>query len=164
MEEVVQAAIAKAMENEPEGPDRDYWISDTAIKDLKAKYGLKRFKPKPVTVTLVRECCGKRFTHMLTARESAICLKDPECAGPECRRRLAIMPFGKFKGQTLSWVHEQSPSYLAWFHDTVDGYEDIKTLIRGLDGIDCAPGGVQAKAATADDPATTAAGTEAAYS
>ena len=75
------------MEHEPEGPDRDYWTTETSVKDIKAKYGLKRFKPKPVTVMLVRECCGKRFVHVLTARESAICLKDPACADPECRRR-----------------------------------------------------------------------------
>ena len=31
------------------------------------------------------------------------------------------MPFGKFEGQTLPWVYEQEPSYLAWFHETVDG-------------------------------------------
>ena len=136
MEEEVRAAIVKAMEKEPEGPGRDYWLTETSLKDIKAKHGLKRFKAKPVTVTLVRECCGKRFTHVLTARESAICLKDPECADPECRRRLAVIPFGKFKGQTLSWVHEQEPSYLAWFHECVDDYEDIKTLIRGLDGIE----------------------------
>lgn len=73
--------------------------------------------------------------HALTARESAICLKDPECADPECRRRLAVMPFGKFKGQTLSWVYEQEPSYLAWFHECVDGCKEVKEAIRGSKGI-----------------------------
>ena len=67
MEEEVRVAIAKAMENEPEGPDRDYWTTETLLKEIKAKYALKRFKPKPVTVTLVRECCGTRFVHVLTA-------------------------------------------------------------------------------------------------
>ena len=89
-----------------------------------------------MTVTLVRECCGRQFVHVLTARESAICLKDPECADPECRRRLATLPFGKFKGQTLPWVYEQQPSYLAWFHETVDGCEEVKEAIRALDGIE----------------------------
>ena len=135
IEEAVKAAIAKAIENEPDGPDRDYWATETSLKDIKATYGLKRFKPKPVTVTLVRECCGRQFVHVLTARESAICLKDPQCADPECRRRLAVMPFGKFKGQTLAWVYEQQPSYLAWFHETVDGYEEVREAIRALDGI-----------------------------
>jgi len=135
-EEEVRAAVAKAMEREPDGPDRDYWTTETSLKEIKAKYGLKRFKPKPVTVTLVRECCGKRFVHVLTARESAICLKDPECADPECHRRLVTLPFGKFKGQTLSWVYEQAPSYLAWFHETVDGCEEVKEDIRVLDGIE----------------------------
>jgi hypothetical protein len=136
MEEVVKAAIAKAMEHEPEGPDRDYWTTDSTLKDIKAKYGLKRFKPKPVTVTLVRECCGAKFVHVLMARESALCLKDPECADPVCRRQLATMPFGKFKGQTLAWVYEQEPSYLAWFHETVDGCKEVKEAIRGLPGIE----------------------------
>ena len=135
-EEVVREAIAKAMKDQPDGPDRDYWTTEVTVQDIKAKYGLKRFKLKPVTVTLVRECCGRQFVHVLTARESAICLRDPECADPECRRRLATMPFGKFKGQTLSWVYEQSPSYLAWFHETVDGWKEIKEAIRGLDGIE----------------------------
>ena len=136
MEEEVKAAIAKAMEHEPEGPDRDYWTTDSTIKDIKAKYGLKRFKLKPVTVTLVRECCGAKFVHVLMARESALCLKDPECADPVCRRRLATMPFGKFKGQTLAWVYEQEPSYLAWFHETVEGCKDVKEAIKGLPGIE----------------------------
>jgi hypothetical protein len=136
MEEVVKAAIAKAMENQPEGPNRDYWTTETAVKDIKAKYGLKRFKPKPLKIVLVRECCGEKFVHVLTARQSTICLKDPQCADPECRRRLATLPFGKFKGQTLSWVYEQQPSYLAWFHETVDGCENVKEAIRALDGIE----------------------------
>ena len=97
------------MENEPEGPDREYWtIGDCTVKDIKAKYGLKKFKPKPVTVTLVRECCGKEFVHVLTARETAKYLTDWKCTDPECRRRTTVMPFGKFKGHTLStWVYEQ---------------------------------------------------------
>ena len=77
MEDEVRAAIAKALESEPEGPDRDYWTTETSLKEIKAKYGLKRFKPKPITVTLVRECFGKKFVHVLTARESGICPKDP---------------------------------------------------------------------------------------
>ena len=51
----------------------------------------------------------------------------------ELDRRL---PFGKFKGQTLSWVYEQSPSYLVWFHETVEGCDDIKESIQHLDGIE----------------------------
>jgi len=134
--EEVRAAIAKAMENKPEGPDRDFWTTETPVNEIKAKYGLKKFAPKPVTVTLVRECCGAKFVHVLTARESAICLKDPACADPECRSRMATLPFGKFKGQTPSWVYEQSPSYLAWFHETVDGCERVKEAVMGLPGIE----------------------------
>ena len=32
--------------------------------------------------------------------------------------------------------HEQQPSYLAWFYETVDGYEEVKAVIRALDGIE----------------------------
>ena len=46
------------------------------------------------------------------------------------------MPFGKFKGQKLAFVYEQQPSYLAWFHETVEGCEDVKAAIRALDGIE----------------------------
>ena len=136
MEEDVKAAIAKAMESEPEGPHRDYWTTDCTVCDIKAKYALQRFKPSPLRIVLVRKCCGRQFVHVLTARESAICLKDLECADPDCRRRITVIPFGKFKGQTLSWVYEQAPSYLAWFHETVDGCEELKAAIRVLEGIE----------------------------
>ena len=45
------------------------------------------------------------------------------------------MPFGKFKGLTIPLVYERQPSYLTWFHETVDGYEEVKEAIRALDGI-----------------------------
>ena len=83
----IQAAIAKAMEDEPDGPDRDYWTTATSRDELKRKYGLKTFKPKPVTVTLVRECCGKSFIHVLKSRESAKHLTDYKCRDLECRKR-----------------------------------------------------------------------------
>jgi hypothetical protein len=38
--------------------------------------------------------------------------------------------------QTLSWVYEQEPSYLAWFHETVDGCEEVKEAIRAMEGIE----------------------------
>jgi hypothetical protein len=46
------------------------------------------------------------------------------------------MPFGKFAGITVPLVYEQQPSYLAWFHETVQGCEEVKAVIRGLDGIE----------------------------
>ena len=76
------------------------------------------------------------FSHLLTARESALCLKDPGCDDPECRRRLVTLPFGKFKGELLSWVYELDPSYVAWFHETVEGCQLIKEAIRGLPGVE----------------------------
>ncbi len=132
----IQAAIAKAMEDEPDGPDRDYWTTATSRDELKRKYGLKTFKPKPVTVTLVRECCGKSFIHVLKSRESAKHLTDYKCRDLECRKRTVTMPFGKYAFLTVALIYEKDPSYLAWFHDTVDGCEDIKELIRSLPGIE----------------------------
>ena len=46
------------------------------------------------------------------------------------------MPFGKFAGLAVALVYERQPSYLAWFHETVDGCEEVKEAIRALDGIE----------------------------
>jgi hypothetical protein len=134
--EQVQAAINKALENEPEGPNKEYWTTLCTIKDIKVTYGLKKFKPTPVTVTLVRECCGRQFSHTLTSTREAKGLTDWGCFDPECRLKVLIMPFGKFAGSTIPLVYEKEPSYLAWFHETVCGWENIKEAIRGLDGIE----------------------------
>jgi hypothetical protein len=129
----VQAAIAEAMKDEPEGPDRDYWTTQASRDEIKAKYDMKKYKPKPVTVTLLRECCGKCFTHVLKSRESAKRLTDYKCRDPECRNRTVTMPFGKYAWLTVALVYEQDPSYLAWFHETVDSCDEIKEAIRALD-------------------------------
>ncbi|MGO8750635.1 MAG: hypothetical protein ACLQNE_32195 [Thermoguttaceae bacterium] len=135
-EEEVKAAIAKVLADEPDGPNKEYWTSDLTIQDVKAHHGLKKFKPEPVTVTLVRKCCGKQFVHMLKYKRETKSLKDFRCFAPECQLKVVLMPFGKFKGQTLPWIYERSPPYLAWFHETVDGCEEIKVAIRALDGIE----------------------------
>lgn len=44
------------------------------------------------------------------------------------------MPFGKYRGKTVSEVLEQDPSYLRWFCDCVDGNEVLKLAIRALPG------------------------------
>jgi len=132
----VQAAITAAMKDESEGPDRDYWTTGASRDEIKAKYGLKKYKPKPVTVTLVRECCGKCFTHVLKSRESAKHLTDYKCRDAECRGRTTVMPFGKYAWLTVALVYEKDPSYVAWFHDTVDGCDEVKEAIRGLPGIE----------------------------
>ena len=132
----VRTAIAKAMGDEPDGPDRDYWTSDLTVDQVKRKWHTKKFKPRPLTVTLVRKCCGRRFVHVLANKRKARSLEDWRCEEAECRLKTHVMPFGKFEGQTLPYVYEQEPSYLAWFHDTVDGCEDIKELIRSLPGIE----------------------------
>jgi hypothetical protein len=89
-----------------------------------------------VQMTLVRQCCGENFVHVLENKLKARSLKDWRCHDPECRLKVVTLPFGKFKGQTLSWVYEQEQSYLAWFHETVDGCEEVKEAIRGLKGIE----------------------------
>jgi hypothetical protein len=45
-----------------------------------------------------------------------------------------LMPFGKHRGKTVYEVLGQDPSYLGWFHDTVDGNEGLKRAIRALPG------------------------------
>ena len=131
-----KAAIAKALETEPEGPNKEYWTTDLTVDDIKAKYRTTKFKPRPLTVTLVRQCCGEKFVHVLKNKMKARSLKDWRCLDATCQLKTLVMPFGKFEGQTLPWIYEQEPSYLAWFHECVDDYEDIKSLIRGLEGIE----------------------------
>ena len=46
----------------------------------------------------------------------------------------AVMPIGKHKGKALAAVMQEEPSYLCWFYDTVDGFEDIKQTIAALPG------------------------------
>jgi hypothetical protein len=106
------------------------------VAEIRKKYGLKRLKPDPVTVTLVRPCCGKQFVHLLKQKKEAKSLKDPRCMEPQCRLKVLVMPFGKFAGLTIPLVYEQQPSYLAWFHETVEGRDEIKEAIRALDGIE----------------------------
>jgi hypothetical protein len=135
-QEEVASAIAKAMEGEPEGPDKDYWTSELTVDQVKRKWHTTKFKPTPLKIVLVRQCCGEEFVHVLANKRKAKGLDDWRCPGLECRLRTTVLPFGKFEGQTLPYIYEQEPSYLAWFHETVDGCEEVKSLIRGLDGID----------------------------
>ena len=78
----IQAAIAKALENEPEGPNKEYWTTpDCTVQDIKEKHGLKRFKPNPMTITLVRECCGAKFAHTLANKKEAKVAEGPQMHG-----------------------------------------------------------------------------------
>ena len=45
------------------------------------------------------------------------------------------MPFGKYRGKTVSEILGHAPSYLASFHDNVDGNKGLKRAIRSLPGI-----------------------------
>jgi len=133
----ILAAIAKALESEPDGPNKEYWTTpDCTVQDIKEKHGLKKFKPNPMTITLVRECCGAKFVHTLANKKEAKSLKDCKCMDRECRLRTVVMPYGKFAGLTVALVYEQQPSYLAWFYECVAGCEEVKAVIRGLDGIE----------------------------
>jgi hypothetical protein len=135
-QEEVKTAIAKSLEDEPMGPNKEYWTTELTVDAVKRKYHTTKFKPSPLTVVLVRKCCGEKFVHVLANKKQAKGLDDWRCPGLECRLRTTVMPFGKFEGQTLRWVYEQEPSYLAWFHETVEGCEEIKEAIRGLEGIE----------------------------
>lgn len=132
----VRTAIAEALADEPDGPDKDYWTTDLTVDQVKRQWHASKFKPRPLTVTLVRKCCGREFVHLLANKRKARSLEDWRCEEAECRLKTQVMPFGKFEGQTLPYVYEQEPSYLAWFHESVDGCEDVKELIRGLNGIE----------------------------
>jgi len=44
----------------------------------------------------------------------------------------AGMPIGKHKGKSLATILAEEPTYLCWFFDVVDGYEDVKGEIAAL--------------------------------
>ena len=73
---------------------------------------------------------------MLANKRKAKSLEDWRCEETECRLRTVVLPFGKFKGRTVPYVYEREPDYLAWFHDTVEGCEEVKDVVRGLDGFE----------------------------
>ena len=44
------------------------------------------------------------------------------------------MPFGKYKGETLTAVPREEPSYLCWLMEKVEGCMDVKKAVAGLPG------------------------------
>ena len=48
------------------------------------------------------------------------------------KREPTVMPFGKHKGKAISVVFAEEPGYLCWFHDVVDGNEELKQAIAAL--------------------------------
>jgi hypothetical protein len=135
-QEEVNQAIHKALEDESEGANKEYWTTDCTVQDIKAKYRTSKFKPSPLKIVLVHQCCGEKFTHVLRYKRDAKNLKDWRCLDPQCLPKQLVMPFGKFKGQTLHWVYAQEPGYLAWFHECIEGCEEVKAVIRTLEGIE----------------------------
>ena len=87
-------------------------------------------------ITLVRECCGEEFVHVLKYKREANGLKDWKCMASQCRLKVVVMPFGKFRGLTIALIYEKEPSYLAWFHETMAGCVEVKEVIRGLDDME----------------------------
>ena len=83
--EEIKTAIAKALENEPDGANKDYWTSDLTVDAVKRKYHTTKFKPSPLKIVLVRQCCGEKFTHVLANKREAKGLDDWRCPGVECR-------------------------------------------------------------------------------
>ena len=80
-QEEVKTAIAKAIEHEPEGPNKDYWASDLTVDAVKRKYRTTKFKPSPWKIVLVRQCCGEKFSHVLANKRQAKGLDDWRCPG-----------------------------------------------------------------------------------
>ena len=64
-QEEVSQAIVKALEDEPDGANKEYWSTESTVDQIKAKYHTTKFKPSPLKVTLVRSCCGEKFVHVL---------------------------------------------------------------------------------------------------
>ena len=48
------------------------------------------------------------------------------------RKQKLRLPFGKHKGKSLEIVFAEEPSYLCWFYDAVDGFENVKQAIAAL--------------------------------
>ena len=42
------------------------------------------------------------------------------------------MPIGKHKGKSFATILAEEPTYLCWFYDTVEGYDDVKRAIAAL--------------------------------
>lgn len=102
----------------PESPEKDYWTNpDMDVAAIEAKYGLKGWKPKPLTFPTDCEHCGEQGTLTFNTRQDAGTWK---CPNPDCPHNQVRFPFGKFKGLTVTEVLREQPSYLAWFMDAVE--------------------------------------------
>ncbi len=43
-----------------------------------------------------------------------------------------MLPFGKFKDRTLREIMHEEPTYLAWFYDSVEDQQELKTAMEAL--------------------------------
>lgn len=125
----------------PDSPDRDYWTThDMDVAAIKVKYKLKRWKPKPVELTIVCPHCGWIEKVLIRKKEEVDQRGENwKCPNQDCRFSEAVFPFGKFRGCTVAEVYKQQPSYLAWFMDGVGAdsadIREIKEQIEKLPGM-----------------------------
>ena len=112
----VKAAIEKALENEPEGPSRDYWLTDCMVAEIRKKFGLKRLKPDPVTIVLVRPVLREGVHPPVEEEGGGEVAQGPPVMKPECRLKTLVMPFGKFAGLTFPW--SMSGNHRIWLGST----------------------------------------------
>jgi ribosomal protein S27AE len=68
--------------------------------------------------------CGKTFPEPPLG---PVTKRRKEKKGKELR-----LPFGKHKGKAISVILVEEPGYLCWFHDAVDGTEEVKQAIAAL--------------------------------
>jgi hypothetical protein len=88
--------------------------------------------------------CGEELINISDSEDNLLlcgkCGKTfPEPAlGPITKKRRVQkkaevrFPIGKHKGQGIASVFAEEPSYLCWFYDAVDGFENIKRAIASL--------------------------------
>jgi uncharacterized protein (DUF3820 family) len=114
--------VQKIVSTLPDSLDKDYWTTaDMDVAAIKAKYQKKRWKPKPVELTITCPHCGWIEKVLVRSKEDVGKRGDNwKCPKEGCRFSEAIFPFGKFKGRTVAEVYREQPNYLAWFMEAVE--------------------------------------------
>ena len=95
--------------------------------------------PQPEAETsaakFVQHCRREGVTLIDLAKSLAVVLPrdvpekpiEPEPMPLDCRR---TMPFGKYKGMTLSVIASRNPDYLPWLLDNLDLYPDLLRAVE----------------------------------
>jgi len=79
---------------------------------------------------IVGNTCVRKFGRDVQERYDEIMsrVKEDKRLQKQTQKALfAIMPFGKYRGQTMEWVKENDPSYLMWVINTV---RNKKTVLK----------------------------------